>query len=173
MAIVQGPADIYSNYYIQTAYGGWSPCIQGNNAYSLRPFSGSVLPNCVGYVVGRFNEMLLEGACTWLGSVNANQLVAYAQGQGLATGSTPEVGACICWDDGVEGHAAIVEQVIDDTTIITTESGWNYSAEPIVRQYTRTKGGGNWGYGGTFQAFIYPRQGSFWADYYILWLEDD
>ena len=43
------PADIYSNYYIKTTYGGWSPCILGNNAYGLRPFAGSVLPNCVGY----------------------------------------------------------------------------------------------------------------------------
>ena len=42
-------ADIYSQYYITTAYGGWSPCIEGNNNYGLRPFAGSVLPNCVGY----------------------------------------------------------------------------------------------------------------------------
>ena len=174
-SIVEGPADIYSNYYIMTSYGGWSPCIQGNTANGLLPFSGSVLPNCVGYAVGRFNEMQALGACTWLGSVNANQLVALAQMQGLATGSTPEVGACICWDDGVEGHAAIVEQVIDADTIVTTESGWNYSAEPIVRQYTRTRGlNGNWGYSGTFQAFIHPRQGALTEnDYYIIWLEDE
>lgn len=42
--------DIYSNYYIMQSYGGWSPCIQGNNAHGLRPFAGSVLPNCTGFV---------------------------------------------------------------------------------------------------------------------------
>lgn len=41
--------DIYSNYYIMTSYGGWSPCIEGNNAHGLRPFAGSVLPNCSGF----------------------------------------------------------------------------------------------------------------------------
>ena len=41
--------DINGPYYIQTAYGGYSPCIEGNNAHNLRPFAGSVLPNCVGY----------------------------------------------------------------------------------------------------------------------------
>lgn len=41
--------DIYGPYYIQTAYGGYSPCIEGNNAHNLRPFAGSVLPNCVGF----------------------------------------------------------------------------------------------------------------------------
>lgn len=174
-SIVQGNADIHSNYYIMTSYSGWSPCIQGNNNYGLRPFAGSVLPNCVGYAVGRFNELLSEGACTWLGSVNANMLLARAISQGLSYGYYPVRGACICWDDGVEGHAAIVEQVIDNDTIVTTESGWNYSVEPIVRQYTRTRGGGNWGYGGTFLAFIYPPQTIIPVNeyYYIMWLEDE
>lgn len=41
--------DINSNYYIRYTYGGWSPCIEGNNAHGLRPFAGSVLPNCSGF----------------------------------------------------------------------------------------------------------------------------
>ena len=156
MAIVQGPADIYSNYYIMTSYGGWSPCIQGNTAHGLLPFAGSVIPNCVGYIVGRFNEWGIQGGCPYLASVNGNVMINVAGWQGLSTGFNPAVGACMCWDDGNEGHVAFVEQVIDNDNVITTESGWNYTAEPVVRQRSRSRGlNGNWGYGGTFQGFIY------------------
>lgn len=41
--------DINSNYYKTIAEGGWSPCIEGNNTYGLRPYTGCTLPNCVGF----------------------------------------------------------------------------------------------------------------------------
>lgn len=153
------PADIYSDYYIMAAYGGWSPCIEGNNAYGLRPFSGSVLPNCVGYTVGRFNEMLNEGACTWLGNVDARDQLALATSQGLASGDDPVVGGVICWWSAQNGHCAVIEQVIDPDTVITSESGWNYTTPPIVTTNTRYRSGGDWqlpwtGY--VYQGIIYP-----------------
>lgn len=148
--------DIYSNYYIQTSYGGWSPCIEGNSAHGLLPFAGSVLPNCVGFVVGRFNEFMGLNACTYLGSVNANELMQYCITQGLASGSEPAVGAVMVWDDGVEGHACIVEAVNSPTSIDYSESGYNYTSQPIVRTGTRNKGAGNWGWNAQFLGFIYP-----------------
>ena len=157
-SIVESPADIHSNYYIMTSYGGWSPCIQGNNAHGLRPFSGSVLPNCSGYATGRFNEKLGLGACTWLGSYSGGEFISVAASQGLGIGWDPVPGAILVWGDpGEEGHVAVVEQVIDNDTIITSESGWNYSVEPVVRQYTRTRGAnGRWGYSQECKGFAYP-----------------
>ena len=173
------PADIYSNYYIMQSYGGWSPCIQGNNAYGLRPFAGSVLPNCVGYTVGRFNEMLNEGYCRWLGNANARNQFAIAQSQGLLTGNDAVVGGVICWDDGVDGHCAVIEQVIDADTVYTSESGWNYTTAPVVKNYTRYRVNGEWFYRSDHvcQGVIYPPGytpgGNGDDDYYIMWLQEE
>ena len=173
------PADIYSNYYITTGYGGWSPCIQGNNAYGLRPFNGSVLPNCVGYTVGRFNEMLNEGACTWLGNTDARNQLALAQSQGLLTGDDPVVGGVICWWSAENGHCAVIEQVIDNNDVITSESGWSYTTAPIVRTQHRYRSGGAWQFGSgyVYQGIIYPPGytpgGNDDEDYYMMWLQEE
>lgn len=150
--------DPNSPYYIQTAYGGYSPCIQGNNAYGLRPFAGSVLPNCVGFIVGAFNERLALGACTWLGSVNARNLLSLAQSQGLPTGNDAVAGGVICWWSADAGHAAFIDSVVDANTVITKESGWTYTTGPIIRTYTRHRTGGAWQFmsGYTYQGVIYP-----------------
>ena len=136
--------DINSNYYITTGYGGWSPCIEGNNQYNLRPFPGSVLPNCSGYATGRFNEIIGEGACTYLGNANGGDFMQFAGLQGLDTGTDPQPGCAIVWKNSGDGHVAIVEQVIDANTIVISQSGWDYTAAPIVRTVTRTKYGGRW-----------------------------
>ena len=154
-------ADIYSNYYITIAEGGWSPCIEGNNQYGLRPFPGSVLPNCVGYTVGRFNELLMLGDCTWLGSVDAKYMLGLAIGQGLDYGDEPVVGGVICWDHedpDEEGHCAVIEEIIDEDTVIVSESGWSYASDPIVRTHTRYRVNGEWQFvsGYIYQSIIYP-----------------
>ena len=148
--------NIYSKYYIRKVNGGYSPCIPGNNKYDLRPFDGSVLPNCVGWATGRFNEKLNLGECKYLGNRNAVDFTKFVSLQGLSSGQIPRVGACMVWGHG-EGHVAIVEQVISDTEVITSESGWSYKSQPIVREIRRTKGaGGRWGYNYDFLMFIYP-----------------
>lgn len=173
------PADIYSNYYIMQSYGGWSPCIQGNNAYGLRPFAGSVLPNCVGYTVGRFNEMLNEGYCRWLGNTDARNQLALAQSQGLPTGDDPVVGGVICWWSAENGHCAVIEEVIDANTVRTSESGWSYTHAPIVTSNTRYRVGGAWQFmsGYVYQGVIYPPGytpgGNGDDDYYIMWLQEE
>lgn len=147
--------DINSKYYIRKAEGGWSPCIEGNNAYGLKPFPGSVLPNCVGWATGRMNEKQDMGSCKYLGNRNAKEFVIFAKQQGLKMGDDPAEGACMVWGGSREGHVAIVEQVIDNDTVITSESGWSYRAKPIVRELTRKRGSGNWGQSYEFLGFIY------------------
>ena len=151
-------ADINSNYYIVTAYGGWSPCIEGNTQYGLQPFPGSVLPNCVGYTVGRFNELMQEGACTWLGNTDAKYQLALAISQGLSYGDDPVVGGVICWDSAQDGHCAVIEEVVGPDDVITSESGWTYETAPIVRTQHRYRVGGEWQFmsGYTYQGIIYP-----------------
>lgn len=147
--------DIRSKYYIRKSAGGYSPCIEGNNAYGLRPFPGSTLPNCVAWATGRMNQRLNIGSCKYLGNRNAKEFVIFAKQQGLKMGNDPAEGACMVWGGSREGHVAIVEQVIDNDTVITSESGWSYRAKPIVRELTRKRGSGSWGQSYEFLCFIY------------------
>lgn len=148
--------DIYDKHFIRKANGGYSPCILGNNAYKLRPFDGSVLPNCVSWATGRYNILAGEkDSCKYLGNRNAKEFTIFAEQQKLATGQIPQVGACMVWGGNGDGHVAIVEKVIDNDTVETSESGWNYRAEPIVRTLTRKRGNGNWGQSYQFLTFIY------------------
>ena len=147
--------DVTSNYYIRKKEGGWSPCIEGNSKYGLRPFPGSVLPNCVGWATGRFNEKMQLGACKYLGNRNAKEFTIFAKQQGLKIGDAPALGACMVWGGSGEGHVAIVEEIIDNDTVITSESGWNYRAQPIIRKLTRKRGSGSWGQAYEFLCFIY------------------
>lgn len=172
--------DINSNYYIMTAYGGWSPCIQGNNAHGLRPFPGSVLPNCSGFATGRYNERLNLGACTWLGSWNGGDFLVNGMAQGLPAGTDPVVGGAMVWRNSGDGHVAIVEQIISPTEIICAESGWDWTTnawEYRTHYYNNGSWHGNPNY--IYQGCLYPPgtppgplPGNT-NDYYMLWLEDD
>ena len=166
--------DINSNYYIMQSYGGWSPCIEGNNTYGLLPFAGSVLPNCVGYICGRFNELLHENACTYFGSVNARNLYALGVSQGLSTGNDPVVGGVICFDTDYLGHAVVIESIIDNDTVVVSESGWRYTTGPVVKSYTMYRVNGVWQYqGGTYQGIVYPPVSVGTDDYYMLFLDEE
>lgn len=63
-------------------------------------------------------------------------------------------GATLNGSDGA-GHVAIVEKVVSDTEVYTSESGWG-SSTPFWNK-TRTKGNGNWGQGAAYKflGFIY------------------
>ena len=156
--------DIYSPYYIQRECGGYSPCIEGNDAHGLLPFRGSVLPNCVGYATGRWNEVMGLNDCIYLGSTDAMYFMQYCATQNLQSGMTPQQYACMVWDESyvgqtrIEGHVAIVEQIISPTQVITSESHWNAVNPPLVETRTRNYGSGNWDYGATFLGFIYLPQ---------------
>ena len=146
-----------NKYYITKASGGWSDAVKG----SPTDPACDVLANCVGYAVGRFNEIGGWGSCRYLSPVNAENFIEFAGG--LATGQVPRLGACAVWQKGATlsgsdgaGHVAIVERVISDTEIVTSESGWGSS--PAFWTTTRRKGSdGNWGQSSAykFRGFIY------------------
>jgi len=147
-----------NKYYITKAKGGWSTAIIG----SPTDADCNVLANCVGYAFGRFNEIAGNEKMTYLLPVNAENFFSVAKSQGLQTGSVPKLGAIMCWAKGLAGvssdgagHVAVVEKIIDDTTVLTSESGYG-CANPFWTS-TRKKGDGNWGSGGsyTFLGFIY------------------
>lgn len=127
--------------------------------YANNPFyqSGYGMPNCTAYAWGRFAELL--GSAPKLSLGNAENWFGHADG--YARGTTPRVGAVICWRKGQAGvgsdgagHVAIVEAVNEDGTILTSESGWQSSAF----WWTKTRANdGNWGASSayTFQGFIY------------------
>lgn len=143
-----------NKYYIRKANGGYSDAIQGNPVDK----DCNVLSNCVGYAVGRFNEIGGYGKCKYLSPVNAERFIEYKGS--LEVGQTAKLGACMVWQKGATlnssdgaGHVAIVEKIISDTEVVTSESAWGGSA---FYTKTRKKGtDGNWGYGGKFLGFIY------------------
>lgn len=108
-----------------------------------------VLANCVGYAAGRFNEIIGRGGfICWQYAPNPDQWIAAAKEYGLRTGSEPELGAVAVWPH----HVAIVEQINDDGSIITSESGYG-CANPFWTS-KRSRSGGSWG-GEGFLGFIY------------------
>lgn len=144
-----------NKYYITKSRGGWSDAIQG----SPRDPYCDVLSNCVGYAYGRFNEIGGYGYCKYLRPVNAENFMQYKGS--LEVGQTPRVGACIVWQKGNTlansdgaGHVAIVEKVVSDTQIITSESAYGGKA---FYTSTRNKGDGNWGMNSAYKflGFIY------------------
>ena len=145
-----------NKYYITKDSGGWSPCIKGKPTDT----DCNVLSNCVGYAVGRFNEIHDRKCCDLLGSRNAGLLTEFCKPQGLLFDSSiPHVGAVMIWQKkNGAGHCAIVEKVVSENKVITSESGYN-SKVPWWRK-ERTRGNGNWGCGSayTFIGFIYKEE---------------
>lgn len=145
-----------NKYYITKSKGGYSDAIQG----SPTDKDCNVLSNCVGYAYGRFNEIGGYGKCKYLYPTNAENFMQYKGS--LTVGQVPKVGACMVWQKGTSlkgsdgaGHVAIVEKVVSDTEVITSESGWKAS-RPFWNQ-TRKKGSGNWGQNANYKflGFIY------------------
>ena len=146
-----------NKYYIRQVSGGWNGAVQGKPKDKYC----DVLSNCVGYANGRFNEICGQKKCKYQLVCNAENFVEKAKSYGLKTSSKPQVGAIMCWRKGSTlgssdgaGHVAIVEKVISDTEVITSESGYGCT-KPFWNQ-NRKKGTGNWGMGSSykFRCFI-------------------
>lgn len=142
--------------FITTGAGGWSTCIKGNPTDS----GANVLANCVGYASGRFNEIIniIRGTsgCTYKTlNCNAKNFKERAESAGLKTGSTPRVGAIMCWGNSGAGHVAIVERVDSNNQVYTSESGWGSST--AFWNQIRTNNNGRWGLSSYyyFRCFIY------------------
>lgn len=141
--------------FIRTATGGWNTCIKGNPTDS----QCDVLANCVGYASGRFNEIInnVRGTtgCTYKTlNCNAINFKERAEAAGLKTGSTPRVGAIMCWGNSGAGHVGIVEKVNSSSSVYTSESGYGSSA---FWNSTRSNSNGRWGLNSNyyFRCFIY------------------
>ena len=115
-----------NKYYIQQAFGGYSPCIEGYPLY----FKGSVLANCVGYVIGRFNCIGGYRKIKYAIKGNAENFIDNCPIT-LKKGTVPQQGCILVWQKGATkqgydgaGHVAIVEKVINSYTVFTSESGY-------------------------------------------------
>lgn len=135
--------------FIKSTKGGYNYCMEIKN--------GSCLPNCVGYAWGRWRELL--GKKHNLSRGNAENWYGNTK-DGYKRGSTPKLGAVICWRKGKAGvssdgagHVAIVEKINSDGSILTSNSAYG-----STRFYTKTLKKTNNYYMGskyTFQGFIY------------------
>ena len=83
------------------------------------------------------------GQCTWGAKTlapwagdywgNGAQWAASAAAAGFRTGSTPQVGAIISWNDGGYGHVAVVTAVQSATSIQVSEA--NYAGNQAIGNY--------------------------------------
>ena len=145
-----------NKFFITKARGGYSTCIQG----SPTDANCNVLANCVGYACGRFNEIIGSMKYPSL-NCNAENFIERARNTyGLEISPVPTLGGIMVWQKGSTlnggdgaGHVAIVEKIIDNNTIYTSESGYGSSA---FWNSTRSNNNGRWGLGSgyTFRGCI-------------------
>lgn len=138
-----------NKFFITKSKGGYSTCIQGSPTDS----QCNVLSNCVGYACGRFNEII--GAMKYPSlNCNAENFIERAKNTyGLEISSVPTLGGIMVWQKGTlsgndgAGHVAVVEKIIDNNTIYTSESGYGGSA---FWNSTRRNTNGRWGLGSAY-----------------------
>lgn len=139
-----------NKFYNTVSKGGYSHCIVGYPTDK----DCNVLSNCVGYACGRFNEIIGTMKYPYL-NCNAENFIERARQYGLEISDKPTLGGIMVWqkgatlsgDDGA-GHVAIVEKIIDDNTIYTSESGYGSSA---FWNSTRSNTSGRWGIGSDYK----------------------
>lgn len=138
-----------NKFFITKSKGGYSTCIQGSPTDN----QCNVLSNCVGYACGRFNEII--GAMKYPSlNCNAENFIERAKNTyGLEISSVPTLGGIMVWQKGTlsgndgAGHVAVVEKIIDNNTIYTSESGYGGSA---FWNSTRRNTNGRWGLGSAY-----------------------
>lgn len=143
-----------NKFYITTAKGGYSLCIQGSPTDS----ECNVLSNCVGYACGRFNELIGSMKYPAL-NCNAENFIERAKTLGLEISQKPSLGAIMVWQKGTlassdgAGHVEVVERIDSDTQVLTSAS--NYAGTAFYNA-TRNNSDGKWGIwsGYTFRGFI-------------------
>jgi len=140
--------DKYVKSYIREADGGWNLAIKGKPTHELC----TVLSNCVGWAAGRYNEIYDEiknitGHHYPYLVCNAEDFPVRAKKSypDIIMDQTPEPGAIMVWEGigSLAGHVAIVEEVIDNNTVYTSESG--YGSTIPMRYQKRVNDNGCWG----------------------------
>ena len=128
-----------NKYYVLAKYGGYALGIAGSDGGKM------VIPNCAGYSACRFNEYNHTNAMKYYAYWrNAEYFFEDGKKQGLFTGTTPKIGAIMCWEGigTAAGHVAFVEDVYSDGSILTSESAWMGNKFYNSHRYKET---GNWG----------------------------
>ena len=128
-----------NKYYLKIP-AGWNPCILGNPKNRLYP--DSVLSNCVGWAVARYNEICRSNGCGRLGNRNPGGFITLAKQQGLEIGASPKPGCCVVLvkENGSDGHVQIVEKISGGKYYIS-ESGWSYAKGHYMTNRWVTKAG--------------------------------
>ena len=111
--------------------------------------------NCTAYAFGRFYELI--GTKPKLSTANAENW--YKKKDGYQRGSTPKLGAVICWRKGEvgngkdgAGHVGIVEEIKSNGDIVISNSGW----QSFIFKTRTLKKADNYKISGlSFQGFIY------------------
>lgn len=136
--IYEKQPDPTNKFYILKSKGGYSECCKGNSNTT-----NSVLPNCVGYACGRFNEIISEiskksGMRYPYLNCNAENFIERAKTYKLEISNKPEIGGILVFQKGKTlnssdgaGHVMIVEDLNSDTILIS-ESNWSIKS-PITR----------------------------------------
>ena len=134
-----------NKFYNTKSVGGYSYCIVGKPTCD----GLNVLANCVGYACGRFNEIIGYMQYPYL-NCNAENFITRGESCGLKVSEVPTLGGIMVWEGkgSLAGHVAIVEKIIDENTIYTSESGYESA---YFWNSTRKKGSGNWGAGANYK----------------------
>lgn len=134
-----------NKYYIRKVNGGWNGAVLGKPTDA----KANVLSNCVGYANGRFAEIQDLGYIKYQLVCNAERFVEQAKKYGLTISDKPTLGGIMVWQRGATlngsdgaGHVAVVEKIINDNTIYTSESSYDGRA---FFNATRSNSNGRWG----------------------------
>lgn len=134
-----------NKFYNTRSQGGYSYCIVGKPTCD----GLNVLANCVGYACGRFNEIIGHMDYPYL-NCNAEDFIVRGKNLGLKVSDKPTLGGIMVWSGigSLAGHVAIVEKIIDENTIYTSESGYGSA---YFWNSTRKNDNKNWGAGSSYK----------------------
>lgn len=134
-----------NKFYNTKSQGGYSYCIVGKPTCD----GLNVLANCVGYACGRFNEIIGHMDYPYL-NCNAEDFIVRGKSLGLKVSDKPTLGGIMVWEGkgSLAGHVAVVEKIIDENTIYTSESGYESA---YFWNSTRKNDNKNWGAGSSYR----------------------
>ena len=134
-----------NKFYNTKNSGGYSYCIVGKPTCN----GLNVLANCVGYACGRFNEIIGKMDYPYL-NCNAEDFIVRGKSLGLKVSDKPTLGGIMVWEGkgSLAGHVAVVEKIIDENTIYTSESGYESA---YFWNSTRKNDNKNWGAGSNYK----------------------
>jgi len=141
---------------------GCNKCIRGNQKHGLNKGPYDVLPNCTGWVNGRWLEA--QGYTEDKLPYGSNAETYLRDNKIYEEGFTPRVGSILVYGKGKvgegsdgAGHVMFVESIDKNGNCLVSESGWNFTRK---RMSTRTVKPHKYNYlsGYTYLGCIYPAE---------------